>query len=347
MNQLLTFLDGVEDSRRGVYVLGATSRPDLVDPALLRPGRLDKVLCRLPWGVLCSCPLSVADVRGGEPGPFVFSLSPGVSLSLAHTVAHGSQVLFLGLPGSLDRVDILLKLAVANGVLPLGAHGVWPRAADAALAAALTAVGSSDAMAGFSGADLASLLGNARLAAARRADQTSLAPASAEPASAANGAAAAAASTATSPAGSGAGAVTGDDVWRAARSMRASIGPEERLRYRDLYRGFPGQPPAASPSASALGPARRGHATSGHGNDHGDGHDGGHASSCGAAPAEGELPGRPAVFHAAPATGHTLLRTPPPPGADAAGDGAGAPPANGHHGAHTKPPLERLRTATK
>jgi len=43
VNQLLTFLDGVEDSRGGVYVLGATSRPDLVDPALLRPGRLDKV----------------------------------------------------------------------------------------------------------------------------------------------------------------------------------------------------------------------------------------------------------------------------------------------------------------
>eukprot|EP00903_Cladosiphon_okamuranus_P011980 g11251.t1 len=48
VNQLLTFLDGVE-GRDGVYVLGATSRPDLIDSALLRPGRLDRQLyCGFP-----------------------------------------------------------------------------------------------------------------------------------------------------------------------------------------------------------------------------------------------------------------------------------------------------------
>ncbi len=43
VNQLLTEMDGL-DSRRGVYVIAATNRPELIDPAMLRPGRLDKVI---------------------------------------------------------------------------------------------------------------------------------------------------------------------------------------------------------------------------------------------------------------------------------------------------------------
>lgn len=43
VNQLLTELDGTE-SRGAVFVLAATNRPDIIDPALLRPGRLDKTL---------------------------------------------------------------------------------------------------------------------------------------------------------------------------------------------------------------------------------------------------------------------------------------------------------------
>lgn len=36
-------MDGIE-GRAGVYLVAATNRPDMIDPALLRPGRLDKIL---------------------------------------------------------------------------------------------------------------------------------------------------------------------------------------------------------------------------------------------------------------------------------------------------------------
>jgi len=43
VNQLLTEMDGI-DGRQAVYLVAATNRPDMIDPALLRPGRLDKIL---------------------------------------------------------------------------------------------------------------------------------------------------------------------------------------------------------------------------------------------------------------------------------------------------------------
>jgi len=43
ISQLLTEMDGIEELR-GVVVIAATNRPDIVDPALLRPGRFDKLL---------------------------------------------------------------------------------------------------------------------------------------------------------------------------------------------------------------------------------------------------------------------------------------------------------------
>jgi SpoVK/Ycf46/Vps4 family AAA+-type ATPase len=48
VNQMLTEMDGAQ-GLEGVYVLAATSRPDLIDSALLRPGRLDKaIICDMP-----------------------------------------------------------------------------------------------------------------------------------------------------------------------------------------------------------------------------------------------------------------------------------------------------------
>ncbi|KAJ1566764.1 AAA ATPase cdc48 [Nowakowskiella sp. JEL0078] len=43
LNQLLTEMDGM-NAKKNVFVIGATNRPDHIDPALLRPGRLDQLI---------------------------------------------------------------------------------------------------------------------------------------------------------------------------------------------------------------------------------------------------------------------------------------------------------------
>ncbi|KAG2583816.1 hypothetical protein PVAP13_6KG246000 [Panicum virgatum] len=43
LNQLLTEMDGI-NAKKTVFVIGATNRPDIIDPAMLRPGRLDQLI---------------------------------------------------------------------------------------------------------------------------------------------------------------------------------------------------------------------------------------------------------------------------------------------------------------
>lgn len=48
LNQLLSCMDGLDSSRR-ICVLGATNRKEVLDPALIRPGRFDRIVTlRLP-----------------------------------------------------------------------------------------------------------------------------------------------------------------------------------------------------------------------------------------------------------------------------------------------------------
>jgi transitional endoplasmic reticulum ATPase len=43
VNQILTSMDGLENME-GVTVIGATNRPDIIDPGLLRAGRFDRIM---------------------------------------------------------------------------------------------------------------------------------------------------------------------------------------------------------------------------------------------------------------------------------------------------------------
>jgi cell division protease FtsH len=74
LNQLLAEMDGF-DSRKGVIIMGATNRPEVLDPALLRPGRFDRQ-------VLVDKP----DVKGREEILRIHSkgvkMAPGVDLKI-------------------------------------------------------------------------------------------------------------------------------------------------------------------------------------------------------------------------------------------------------------------------
>jgi len=43
INQILTEMDGI-GAKKNVFIIGATNRPDIIDPAIMRPGRLDQLI---------------------------------------------------------------------------------------------------------------------------------------------------------------------------------------------------------------------------------------------------------------------------------------------------------------
>ena len=150
VNQFLTELDGVE-SLAGVVVIAATSRPDMIDPALLRPGRLDRTV---------ACPFPNRDERRD-----ILKVLVAPDAIRRWRAARSSRS---DRPeGDADEArDRDLESAVAEETARLGLDAV----------AAKTE--------GFTGADLRALVSDAKLAAIKRADAEN-ASASATPSSSA------------------------------------------------------------------------------------------------------------------------------------------------------------------
>lgn len=104
LNQLLSEMDGF-DSAEGVVIMAATNRPDILDPALLRPGRFDRqVVVPLPdleervpiLKVHCRDKRIGPDVdldlvARGTPGMSGADLANLVNESALHAVRRGSQ----------------------------------------------------------------------------------------------------------------------------------------------------------------------------------------------------------------------------------------------------------------
>ena len=95
LNQLLTEMDGF-DNHKGIVVLGATNRPDTLDPALLRPGRFDRrVPVELPdlAGRKAILELHVKDVKveSGIDLSAIARATPGASgADLANIINEGA-----------------------------------------------------------------------------------------------------------------------------------------------------------------------------------------------------------------------------------------------------------------
>jgi cell division protease FtsH len=151
LNQLLSEMDGF-DVAAGIVVLGATNRPEVLDPALLRPGRFDRqVVIPLPTLAERTAILAV-HCRGKQLGPdvdleVVARGTPGFSgADLANltneaaifAVRDGRDVLTAAdFDNARDRI-LLGRREGSNVLLPEEKHAVAIHEAGHAIVAALS-----------------------------------------------------------------------------------------------------------------------------------------------------------------------------------------------------------------
>ncbi|GIF76849.1 AAA family ATPase [Asanoa siamensis] len=112
---LLTELDGVE-TLRDVVVIGATNRPDLIDPALLRPGRLERLVFVPPPDADARAEILKATARGVPLDPEVDLTTLARELdgfSAADCAALIRESAFVAMRESLEATTVTAKNVAA------------------------------------------------------------------------------------------------------------------------------------------------------------------------------------------------------------------------------------------
>jgi SpoVK/Ycf46/Vps4 family AAA+-type ATPase len=130
VTQLLEELDGVSSVNDGVYFLAATNRPWDIDPALRRPGRIDKTVLVLPPDTVARAAILEGDLAGkpadGVDVTRVAAATEGFSgADIAHVVTLALQAALAQsmAAGAVVPVTTEALLEVANGVTP--STGSW------------------------------------------------------------------------------------------------------------------------------------------------------------------------------------------------------------------------------
>ena len=151
LNQLLAEMDGFEPSA-GIVVLAATNRPEILDPALLRPGRFDRqVTIPLPnaseraailavhsRGKMVAPDVNLDAIARGTPGFSGADLANLTNEAAIFAVREGREVISAAdFDAARDRI-ILGRREGSNVLLPEEKHAVAVHESGHALVAALS-----------------------------------------------------------------------------------------------------------------------------------------------------------------------------------------------------------------